>query len=50
MFYAGVMPHDWRDDYTNMASRTARVEVSNFLDYPSIGKRAARPDRNGRSS
>lgn len=48
MFYAGVMPHDWRDDYTNMASPNRREwKSSNFLDYQSFGKAVRRArDRN----
>jgi U32 family peptidase len=38
-FYAGVMPLNWRDRFTNMASPNRREwKSSNFLDYESFGR------------
>ena len=47
-FYAGVMPTDWRDRYSNMASPNRREwKSSNFLDYETFARAVRRAnDRN----
>ena len=47
-FFAGVMPPEWRERFTNMASPNRREwKSSNFLDYPTFGEAIRRANARG---